>query len=679
MIDGGTCVADQDGGAATADYFYILYSGDLRITKNGKEVSQPHNGSEGEEVDVNGNNNDGSKYTVFGDFAVLTQTPYPVTVQAMSPNCTLFRLGRTAFHRALLPPSTTMVAATAQERLSLLKQDLPKELADHLLAHPAILDKLVSNLSVHSFERGDILVEKSQRLDSLVIIAEGRVVATDISLGGRSDYEDIAIGPGESRTSFGWQSLIGHLPVSTSMAGTDNRGGTAPAPTIALFHGTIVAETCGTALLLSRDAFLDSISVGGGGHGDDGHNIKKMLHQLAAKRLAKIQLQEIPIFKNSALDDTQLDGLLDLMHRCEYEASNEGIGGDQGRADMTIFKVGDKVEAGMYFVRQGGVTLWMDKGQTQQVIEAGGYFGEKNLLLDQHKDVTKHCVSRSTMSAVAHSPITVLDVLYLEECRTVVDTRLLGLGKGSSVSAIDTSIQWSDLERHALLGTGTFGQVWLASASPSPAPQDALLSTAESDDNAEATPSTSRNEDRRRRVVALKVQAKHQLIQSGNASRMVAERNILASLNSPFIVRLFNAFQDHSRLYMVTTLLQGGELESIMSSDGLSESAARFYAAGVLEGLTYLHRRHILHRDVKASNVMIKSNGYPALIDLGFGKSPPVRSFVYETSSTDPSHTVNFTFLARDDDESQVRTGQDLHLLRFADVHCSGDHSLQGS
>jgi CRP-like cAMP-binding protein len=653
---------DDDDDNDVAEHFYILFSGDLRITQDGKVVG-PDGNHEGHDDRVKGNNAmvdrssdsiDNSKYTVFGDLAVLTGTPYPVTVQAMSPTCTLFRLGRRAFHRALLKSHSSDMSSmkTIQERLALFKQDLPKELADHLLDHPDILNQLVSHLTIQSFVKGDTLVDKNQVLDSLVIIVQGKVVATEISLGGRSDYEDMVIGPGESRISFGWQSLIGSSTLTTTKSKNSRRRLMPPKHTSALFHGTVVAKTDGTALLLSKEDFRNAISVvvGGDGIDDDGGDarltsIKSMLSALAARRLARIQLQEIPIFKDSALDEIQIKGLLDLMHRCEYdeqsnldhdykiewkdgEVDGESLSSSNNE-DMTIFKVGDKVEAAMYFIREGGVTLLMDKGRTQQTIEAGGYFGEKNLLLDQNKDNRKHYVSRSTITAIAHTPRTVLDVLYLEECRTVIDTRYLGLGTNTpSTTAMDTAVQWSGLKLHRLLGSGTFGQVWLASLSPSSPIVDnkfvsSSASSSEEVDTAGTTQSTvmSDDGDGGRTFVALKVHAKYRLVQTGYASRMVAERNILASLNSPFILRLLYSFQDDSRLYMITPVLEGGELESILSNDCVPEPVARFYSAGVLEALTYMHRKHLIHRDIKTSNIMIKSNGYPVLIDFGFGKS----------------------------------------------------------
>lgn len=260
------------------------------------------------------------------------------------------------------------------------------------------------------------------------------------------------------------------------------------------------------------------------------------------------------------------------MHRCEYVGSH---GDDE--SSITIFKAGEKVEAALYFIREGSSTLETNKGEDCRIIESGNYFGEANMLRDQNKDGLKHFVIRSPMTAIAHGR-TVVDVLYLEECRTLVDTTHLGLGSTANFSRENTTIiQWADITRHSLQGAGTFGQVWLATISR---PNEAIGKTDEEEEEKKM-----RSDEPERKIVALKVQSKHQVIESGEAARVLAERNILTSLKSPFLLQLFHSFQDESLLYMITSSCQGGELESLIPDDGICKANAKFYAAGILEGL----------------------------------------------------------------------------------------------
>ena len=528
-----------------AKHLYILYSGEVVRRDQDQDEQQAAPGAEAE------------KYTVLGELALVSNSPHNETVQATS-DCTFFCLSSIAFQRALRPVPEVGFG----DRIELLRRAIPDEIADHFVDHD--LKQLASTTTVLNFSKGDVLVRKETRLDALVIVAKGRVVAKNVSMGNRI-YEDQRFGEEAPKVSFGWQSLL---------AGSNE-------PT---FRGSVIAETDGIALILHQASFRSIM----------GADETVTLQHIAAKRLARIELQQLPVFHDSQLEEEQIQALLNMMHRCEYTTGTEEDGNT-----TPIFKAGERIEPALYFVREGMVTLLLNKGENKKLVEAGDYFGEQNMLRDQNKGRKKHIVFRSPMAALAHGPRTVIDVLYLEECRSIVDTSHLGLASPMTETAAP---KWTDIHRHVLLGSGSFGQVWLASLD---------------------------REEESKQIVALKVQSKHQIVEAGKAERMVAERNILSSLHSPFLLELISAFQDHELLYMVTTIVQGGELESLIPDDGLSESSAKFFAAGVLEALAFLHRRHLIHRDIKPANLLINKRGYPVLIDFGFAKYVPDKTYTF--------------------------------------------------
>lgn len=157
-------------------------------------------------------------------------------------------------------------------------------------------------------------------------------------------------------------------------------------------------------------------------------------------------------------------------------------------------------------------------------------------------------------------------------------------------------LAFSHTYSYSRLGAGSFGQVWLASAPP-------------------------KQDEGTRPTYALKVQSKYQLMKTCQAESVVSEKNIMASLCSDFILQLVNTYQDEQRVYMLTGLLQGGELATVLYNaeyTGIGEDNAKFYAAGILEGLTFMHQRKIIHRDIKPQVMPGLFNPYNAIAYLQF-------------------------------------------------------------
>lgn len=103
--------------------------------------------------------------------------------------------------------------------------------------------------------------------------------------------------------------------------------------------------------------------------------------------------------------------------------------------------------------------------------------------------------------------------------------------------------------------------------------------------------------------------------------RFLEEARILADIDHPNIVKVFDFDQDRmAGPYMVMELLDGDRLDSLIRRSPLEEKEAIRVAAMVLDALDEVHRRNLVHRDVKPSNVQVTSRGRAVLIDFGIAK-----------------------------------------------------------
>lgn len=101
------------------------------------------------------------------------------------------------------------------------------------------------------------------------------------------------------------------------------------------------------------------------------------------------------------------------------------------------------------------------------------------------------------------------------------------------------------------------------------------------------------------------------------------ERVILESVNRhPFVVKLFYAFQDHERLYLILEYAQGGELFHHLELERMfTEEVAAFYMAEIVLALEHLHHNvRVIYRDLKPENCLLDSEGHLLLTDFGLSK-----------------------------------------------------------
>jgi len=127
--------------------------------------------------------------------------------------------------------------------------------------------------------------------------------------------------------------------------------------------------------------------------------------------------------------------------------------------------------------------------------------------------------------------------------------------------------------------------------------------------------------------VAIKYLRQELLADPGFAGLFRAEAAVLASLDDPHVVRLYEYVESPAGAAIVMELVDGVSLREILAGQGAtSAEAALVVLQGSLLGLAAAHRRGVVHRDYKPENVLIDGAGVSKLTDFGIaaraGDSP---------------------------------------------------------
>ena len=250
------------------------------------------------------------------------------------------------------------------------------------------------------------------------------------------------------------------------------------------------------------------------------------------------------------------------------------------------FNKGDKIiEEGtygntFYLISKGKVTITKG-GKPIRVLDQGECLGEKSLLSND---------SLRTATATAEEKV-ICYVIYKKEFDMILsdtNTREYLLKK---LALQNTDIQLNDLYYIKFLGKGKFGSVSLV----------------HNKQNIYAI-----------KAISIKMVEKEKMLWK----YFVNERNIMISLDHPFIVKMVKSLRNDKYCFILMEFVNELNLDDHLNQKRTKRNIyeTQFYIGSMLLMLDYLQKKYIAHRDIKPSNIMIDTNGYLKMIDFGTAK-----------------------------------------------------------
>ncbi|KAI1496060.1 kinase-like domain-containing protein [Biscogniauxia marginata] len=98
---------------------------------------------------------------------------------------------------------------------------------------------------------------------------------------------------------------------------------------------------------------------------------------------------------------------------------------------------------------------------------------------------------------------------------------------------------------------------------------------------------------------------------------IIQEIAILSELQSPYVTKYYGSYAKGAELWIVMEFCSGGSCADLMKPGMIGEDYIAIIIRELLLGLEYLHADKKLHRDIKAANILLGSNGQVKLADFG--------------------------------------------------------------
>jgi len=427
-------------------------------------------------------------------------------------------------------------------------------------------EKIADSMHLIQVSSGEVVITKDTRGDTLFVVHEGHLECTlDPTLPG-----DFKIRQG---TAFGELGLLYDAPRSVTVT---------------------AACDCRLWVLTRRD-------------------FQVVMQETHAQKVAKYSemFAKVSYLANS-IDARYMDVVAGVVEELSVlEAEDICVAGE---------------DQGMLFVLFEGECEVTQDGEPTRIIKAGDFIGEEQLEKGIEAEVTMTVTSEvaivlvldSNALSLARSAISsmtrkrgsessadadstmnqdqkakVTNSLLATKMKKAANQKKMSKGRGSDIGeSLMLDFHNDKIKVLGALGEGSFGRVVLM------------------------------ENTRTNKLLAAKALSKEQIVKENLGAMVKNERNIMVLLDSDFIVRLIQSFQDGECIYFVVEPVLCGELFDVYSDRELygNLECAKFYIACVALGLEHMHDRHVIWRDLKLENCLLDERGYVKLTDMGIAK-----------------------------------------------------------
>mmetsp|Transcript_83067 Transcript_83067/g.131067 ORF Transcript_83067/g.131067 Transcript_83067/m.131067 type:complete len:786 (-) Transcript_83067:53-2410(-) len=286
----------------------------------------------------------------------------------------------------------------------------------------------------------------------------------------------------------------------------------------------------------------------------------------------------------------------DSLQKEEKEAVANALTEMEFEEGETIFEQGE-IGTAFYILYDGEVAVLKNDKQVAALSgnkEKATIFGELALLTSEPRAATIKVVSE--VARAMYMEKTDFDLL-LGAVQTGGGYDVAALGESGNDNAKedgpgDGRVRMSELEKIGILGCGGFGVVHFVVHKKTNNPY------------------------------ALKSLNKGHIIKCKMKEATMREKKIQMLCDSPFVVKLFETYNEPQALLFLMEVVLGGELYDLYERNALhgSENHAKYYVAAVALAFEHMHGKKIIYRDLKPENLLLTEEGRLKVTDMGLAK-----------------------------------------------------------